>query len=82
MPICAPSSTTVVTMRSGLVVTVPALQLLWRLEDTGMVVKLDDQTGRLLVGPTARLTTDDVTAIRDHRDELINLVKMCDAEAM
>ncbi len=45
-------------------------------------VKLDDQTGRLLVGPTARLTADDVTAIRDHRDELIALVKMCDLEAI
>ena len=82
MPTCVLSEATVVTMKSGLVVSVPALQLLWRLEDTGMVVKLDDQTGRLLVGPTARLTADDVTAIRDHRDELIELVKMCDLEAM
>ncbi len=82
MPICAPSEPTVVTMTSGLVVSVPALQLLWRLEDTGMVVKLDKRTGRLLVGPTGRLSAGDVTAIRDHRDELIALVQMCDAEAM
>ena len=82
MPTCVLSRPAVMTMQSGLVVSVPALQLLWRLEDTGMVVKLDDQTGRLLVGPTARLTADDVTAIRDHRDELVELVKMCDLEAM
>ena len=47
-----------------------------------MVVKVDDTGGRLLVGPTARLTADDVAAIRDHRDELLQLVKLCDAEAM
>ena len=51
-------------MKSGLLVSVPALQLLWRLEDTGMVVKIDAQTGRLLVGPTARLTITDDRAIR------------------
>ena len=82
MPTCVLSEPTVVTMQSGLVVTVPALQLLWRLEDTGMVVKLDPQTGCLFVGPMDRLTADDVAAIRDHREELIELVKMCDLEAM
>lgn len=82
MSTCSPSEATFVTMRSGLVVSVPALQLLWRFEEAGMVVKLDDQTGRLLVGPTARLTTDDVAAIRDCRDELLELVKMSDVEAM
>lgn len=81
MQTCSPSES-VVTMTSGLVVTVPALQLLWRLEDTGMVVKFDEQTGRLLVGPQSRLTAADGRAIRAHRDELIELVKMCDLEAM
>ena len=39
--------------------------------------------GRLLVGPSDRLTAGDVTAIRDHHDELVTLVKLCDdAEAM
>ena len=41
-------------------------------------MKIDAQTGRLLVGPTARLTTADDRAIRAHRQELIALVKMCD----
>ncbi len=82
MATCAPTKPAFVTMQPGLVVSVPALQLLWRLEDAGMVVKVDDQTGRLLVGPTARLTIDDDLAIRAHRNELIELVKMCDAEAM
>ena len=78
MVTCAPTRPAFVTMKSGLLVSVPALQLLWRLEDTGMVVKIDAQTGRLLVGPTARLTTADDRAIRAHRQELIALVKMCD----
>ena len=83
MPICAPSEATFVTMKSGLVVSVPALQLLWRLEEAGMVVKVDAAGRRLLVGPTARLTTADTTAIQTHRDELLELVKMCDViEAM
>lgn len=82
MATCAPTKPEFVTMQPGLVVSVPALQLLWRLEVAGMVVKVDDQTGRLLVGPTARLTTADDRAIRAHRNELIELVKMCDAQAM
>ena len=82
MMTCSLSRPKLVTMASGLVVTVPALELLWRLEDAGMIVKLDVQDGRLLVGPTARLTAADIAAIRDHRDELIELVKMCDGEAM
>jgi hypothetical protein len=71
-----------VTIKSGLVVSVPALRLLWQLEAADMVIKIDDRTGRLLVGPTARLTADDTRAIREHRDELIELVKMCTSEAM
>ena len=82
MAICAPSEASFVTMKSGLVVSVPALQLLWRLEEAGMIVKLNDDTSRLLVGPQSRLTAADGRAIRAHRDELIELVKMCDAEAM
>ncbi len=78
MVTCAPTRPAFVTIKSGSLVSVPALQLLWRLEDTGMVVKIDAQTGRLLVGPTARLTTADDRAIRLHRQELIALVKMCD----
>ena len=82
MPICAPSEPTFVTMKSGLAVSISALRVLWRLEETGMIVKLDDATGRLLVGPQSRLTAADGRAIIAHRDELIELVKMCDAEAM
>ena len=82
MAICAPSEATVVTMKSGLTVSISALRVLWRLEETGMIVKVDADTGRLLVGPQSRLTTDDVQAIRAHRTELIEMVKMCNAEAM
>ena len=80
MATCVPSSPALVTMGSGQVVSVPALKLLWRLEDVGMVVKVTG--GRLLVGPSARLTSADVTAIRGHRDELIEIVQMCVAEVM
>ena len=38
MPTSALSSRTVLTMKSGLVVSVTAPRLLWRLEDTGMEV--------------------------------------------
>ena len=55
MPICAPSEPTFVTMKSGLAVSISALRVLWRLEETGMIVKLDNDTGRLLVGPQSRL---------------------------
>ena len=82
MVTCAPTRPAFVTMKSGLLVSVPALRLLWRLEDTGMVVKIDEQTGRLLVGPTARLTTADDRAIRAHRSELLALAQMCDEVAM
>ena len=76
MATCAPSEAALVTMKSGLVVRLEALQVLWRLEDDGMVVKVDD-TGRLLVGPTNRLTPADDRAIREYRDEIVALVKMC-----
>ena len=63
-------------MRSGLAVSLDALQLLWRLEDDGMVVRLDGE--RLQVGPTDRLTDSDDEAIRQHRNELVALVRMVD----
>ncbi len=75
MTTCVPSETAFVTTKSGLAVSLGSVRLLWRLEDDGMVVKVDE-TGRLLVGPASRLTADDDRVIREYRNELIELVKM------
>lgn len=69
-------ATELVTMKSGLAVSRDALALLWRLEDGGYVVQLDDD--RLQVGPSSRVTDEDDQAIRKYRDELIMLVQMCE----
>lgn len=66
-----------VTMKNGMVVSIDALRLLWRLEEAEMVVRAGG--GRLQVGPRRRLTAADDAAIRVHRDELVALVEMCEA---
>ena len=63
-------------MKSGLAVSREALELLWRLEDTGMVIRLENE--RLRVGPADRVSEADDVAIRQYRDELVALVRMCD----
>jgi hypothetical protein len=76
MPTTLTASETVV-LRGGLSVSLPALQLLWALEDRRLTIRLDDDGG-LLVGPRTRLTNADRAAIRQHRDELVALVRYCD----
>ena len=72
-------ATELVTMKSGGFVSRDALRLLWELEDRQMVIRVEDD--RLLVGPTARLTDADDLAIRQHRDELKQLVAVCEVVA-
>ena len=55
--------------------------MLWSLEERDFDVRLADD-GRLRVAPGSALTAADRAAIRDHHDELVTLVKLCDAEAM
>ena len=70
------ASEIVVLGNAGISVTREALTLLWSLEDRGLIVELDD--GDLLVGPRGQLTGADRQGIREHKDELISLVKLCD----
>ena len=51
--------------------------MLWGLEERVFAVRLADD-GTLLVSPKARLTDDDYSTIRRHRDDLSALVAYCD----
>lgn len=66
-----PSET--VMLMPGMVVSLDALRLLWRLEDRRCIVRLDGD--QLLIGPRHQLTADDRDGIRQHRDQLIALVR-------
>ena len=52
-----------ITLKGGLTVSLEALQLLWRFEARGCVVKVT-KTGTLFVGPRHQLTALDVERIR------------------
>ena len=77
-----PATTTareLVTLKSGLVVSVEALRVLWDLEDRGFEVKLGDgRRFKVLVGPSNRLTSKDKAAIATHREALAELVRYVD----
>jgi hypothetical protein len=70
------SNPPLVMLKNGLAVPVDALRLLWQLEDRGLHVRRDGDG--LAVGPRDHLTDDDRHAIRQHRDELLALVKYCE----
>ena len=74
MPTASPSET--VTLRYGLVVPLPASQLMWSLEDRGFCLRID-ATGGLVVSPASRLTPTETAALRGHRDEVLALVHYC-----
>ena len=76
MTTIAPASE-LVALRSGLVVPVMALRVLWGLEERDFDVRLADD-GALLVAPGSKLTTADRRAIAQHRDALRELVAYCD----
>ena len=81
MPTLTASEVETVMLKGGVSVPLPALQLLWNLENRGLTVKLDD-TGALLVGPRGRLTPRDRGAIQRNRDTLARLVTYCCDEAV
>jgi hypothetical protein len=62
-----------VPLRGGDVVTLAALRLLWQLEADAFCLALAGD--RLRVSPKSRITPDLAAAIRQHRDELIALVR-------
>ena len=75
-----PSSTVlsdVVVLRGGLSVPLEALQLAWRLEDSGCHFRWDGND--LLVGPRASLTADDRAAIQRWSADLKAVIRYCDA---
>ena len=59
-------------------VTIAALRLLWDLEARGVSFTVDGDDG-LLVGPRSQITADDDAAIREHKYELISLVRFCES---
>ncbi len=68
-----------VTLKGGRVVSVGALYVLWDLEARGFDVRLGDgRRYKVLVGPSARLTSQDKSAIHVHRDALAELVSYCE----
>lgn len=72
------TSSDLVTLGGGLCVPLPALRLLWSLEDRGFSVSVDAEN-YLVVSPRFRLTPDDDQAIRHHRHQLIALVRHVEA---
>lgn len=69
---------TVITLKNGFAVSLPALQVLWDLEARAFSLRLADDGG-LVVSPRGRITPEDDRAIRAHRDELLALVRYCEA---
>lgn len=69
----------IVTLAGGLAVSLPALRLLWALEERGLHVRLDGDA--VLVGPNRALSDEDRQAIRRYRDELRALVAHCERVA-
>ena len=70
------SSDHLVTLKGGLVASVEALRILWALEDRGFQIERVDPD-KLRVHPVAALTSADVAAIREHKGELLALVRYC-----
>jgi hypothetical protein len=65
-----------VVLRGGVSVPLSALRLLWDLEARGFSLTQDGEA--LMVAPRSRLNTEDDAAIRQHRDELLALVRYCE----
>ena len=66
-----------VTLRSGLVVRIAALELLLGLEARGCVAR-QERDGTLFVGPRACVTAAEAAQIRTHRDDLLALLDYCE----
>lgn len=76
MTLTASESAGLVVLHGGLAVPLAALRVLWSLEDRGLIVRLDGDG--LLVGPRGKLTDADRAGIRQHRDDLRQLVADCE----
>jgi hypothetical protein len=75
LPTSAPET---IVLKGGTVISLPALRVLWDLEARGLDIRLGTD-GRILVGPNALLDDTDRDLIRQHKAELIRLVRYCEA---
>ena len=73
MPTTAVTNT--VVLGGGCSVPLVSLRLLWSLEERGFSITTDGQA--LIVSPRSAITPADDNAIRQHRDELLVLVRHC-----
>ena len=71
------AATEMVLLRGGIVVPITAIRLLMDLESRGFLLRAEANS--LVVNPRSRLTSDDDRAIRQNRDELLALVRACEA---
>ena len=70
------ATTETVVLKGGVSVSLDALKVLWNLEDRQFLLSVDGDS--LLVQPQASITVADDAAIRQHRNELIALVRYCE----
>ena len=61
-------------------VPVPALQLLWSLEDRGATFRVDPTEHAFWVDPVTLVTHDDRVLIRRYKSHLVFLLRQCDLE--
>ena len=59
-------------------VPVPALQLLWSLEDRGATFRVDPTEHAFWVDPVRLVTDDDRVLIRRYKNHLVFLLRHCD----
>jgi hypothetical protein len=57
------------------VISLPAVQLAWQLEDRGCYLRVAPDGIGLLVGPRSLFTEADRAQIREHREQLLALVR-------
>jgi hypothetical protein len=74
MPVATEPRT--IVLSDGLAVTFAALRVLWSLEARRFSFWVVED--ELYVKPRSRLTDADDAAIREHRDELVALVRFCE----
>ncbi len=75
----AETDSELITLRGGLTVPLPALQMLWNLEDRGLDVQVDGAD--IIVRPRGQLTADDRAAIGRLKPHLLQLIAYCEREA-
>lgn len=59
-------------------VPVPAVQLLWSLEDRGCTFRVDPTDHAFWIDPVSVVTDDDRVLIRRHKNHIVHLLRHCD----